>query len=205
MAALQIVQRGDLTPAADARRLGGRTRPDAVPAVVLRQVCGGLRRRRAPRPHPLERRCARVDGQLPPGYGWKAGPALGRGKRQLRGADRSGTRPRSTGGPSSGSPSRSTGAGRRRARSGLRQGTPRPPLGCHSRESGKPVAAAGALCDGGAPLLRLRLLGPRVRGDDRRRISFPRANCPGVLDLSKSAFASRGNEGVAGVRRTPVG
>ena len=46
--AIRIVDRRDMTPERDARRLGGRDRPDPVPAEPVRQVCGGFRRRPSP-------------------------------------------------------------------------------------------------------------------------------------------------------------
>ena len=40
IAALKIIDRGDLSPARNARRLGGRTRSDPVSALLLPQICG---------------------------------------------------------------------------------------------------------------------------------------------------------------------
>ena len=54
--ALAIIQRGDLAPSRDARRLGRRARPDAVPADLLREIRGRFRRQRQARPPALHAR-----------------------------------------------------------------------------------------------------------------------------------------------------
>ena len=64
IAALKIVDRGDLSPERDDRLVGRRTRPDAVSAEALLRLCGRLRRRRPPRPDPQRRRRDRLDRAL---------------------------------------------------------------------------------------------------------------------------------------------
>ena len=50
IAALKIIDRGDLSPPRDDRLMGRRTRPDAIPADALLQLCRRLRRRRPSQP-----------------------------------------------------------------------------------------------------------------------------------------------------------
>ena len=72
LAALQIVQRGDLPLQRSARRLCGRDRADAVSAVVLHQIRRRFRRQRPCRSAPLRAGRARLHRQPAEGE-WLAG------------------------------------------------------------------------------------------------------------------------------------
>ena len=80
--ALTLVERGDLQPRRPARRLGRRTRPGALPAVVLQQVRDRLRRQRQARPDPQRAGHARLDRQLPEGLRLAGQAALERRHRR---------------------------------------------------------------------------------------------------------------------------
>ena len=64
IAALKIIDRGDLTPVGDGRLMGRRTRPDAISADALFHLCGRLRRRRPPQPVAQPGRRDRLDREL---------------------------------------------------------------------------------------------------------------------------------------------
>ena len=70
--ALRIVDRGDLARR-HARRLGRRTRPDPVHALVLDEICRRFRRQRQARPPAQCARRAGLDRELSEGYGWQPG------------------------------------------------------------------------------------------------------------------------------------
>ena len=84
MDALRIVERGDLSPVGDARRLGRRDRPDPVHAVVLAQIRRRFRRQRPPRPPAQRPRCAGIDRELPCEPRLAARQGLGARQRQFR-------------------------------------------------------------------------------------------------------------------------
>ena len=110
--ALRIVDRGDLRAGRDARRLGRRFRPDAVPAVVLLQVRRRLRRRRPAR---SRRTACRTCSPRPPTISRAtAGSAASAGTRAIPTSRRSaaGTRRWSTPRPSRRSPNGSKAARR---------------------------------------------------------------------------------------------
>ena len=65
IAALKLVERGDLGLERALRLVGRRLRADAVHPVDLSAARGRFRRRRPPRPRRLGRRCAWLDGELP--------------------------------------------------------------------------------------------------------------------------------------------
>ena len=75
-------------PRRNARRLGWRLRPDPVPAVVLLQVCGRLRRRRPPRPRAQRAGRARLHRQLSEGLRLAGRQAMERRRSELRGDPR---------------------------------------------------------------------------------------------------------------------
>jgi hypothetical protein len=85
LAALKIVQRGDLPLARPDRRLCRRDRPDAVPAVVLHQIRRRFRRRRPCRSAPQRARRARLHRQPAAHQRLQDGRALRRGHREFRG------------------------------------------------------------------------------------------------------------------------
>ena len=64
IAALKIIDRGDLSPGRDGGIVGRRTRPDAISAGALFQLCGGLRRRRTAQPVAQPGGRDRLDRQL---------------------------------------------------------------------------------------------------------------------------------------------
>ena len=78
LAALKIVQRGDL-PSRDDRRLRRRNRPDAIPAVVLHQLRRRFRRQRPRRSPPQRPRRAGLDREPAASSGFKGGAAFGEG------------------------------------------------------------------------------------------------------------------------------
>ena len=84
LAALQILQRGDLSAARPDRRLCGRDRPDAVSAVLLHQIRRRLRWRRACRSAAQRARRARLDGQPSEEERLAGRRAVRRGNREFR-------------------------------------------------------------------------------------------------------------------------
>ena len=79
LAALKIVQRGDLPLARPDRRLRRRNRPDAIFAVVLHQVRRRFRRQRPRRPAPQRARRARLHREPAAHHGFKSGAPYGEG------------------------------------------------------------------------------------------------------------------------------
>ena len=97
-------------PRRNARRLGRRFRPDPVPAVVLLQVRGRLRRRRPPRPGAQRAGRARLHRQLSQGLRLAAPASAGTKAIRISRRSAAGTRPWSTPRPSRPSPSGSKAA-----------------------------------------------------------------------------------------------
>jgi hypothetical protein len=87
MAALRILDRGDLKPVRNARRLGRRGGPDPVPRLQLRALRRRLRRQRPARPDRQHSRRARVHRQLPAFLRLASGPTMGRGHAQFPGPE----------------------------------------------------------------------------------------------------------------------
>ncbi len=95
LAALKIVQRGDLPLARPDRRLCRRDRPDAIPAVVLHQIRRRFRRRRPRRSAPQRARRARLHRQPAAHQRLQDGRALRRRHRRISRRCASGTGRRS--------------------------------------------------------------------------------------------------------------